>query len=170
MLMNNNDSKIENDSLFFDADNNTITFKKNEIVITLTELQSRLIFLLLSGVTKKREIIKLVWQDNHISITDNNYHQLVYQCRSLFNRHGIPSFVLKTIPRHGIRFNYSALENNEKIINPPSKKIEGISKIVAVIKSKKAHWTLLLLVMSSFSIPLFLDVTSMLAFLTYPNH
>lgn len=98
-----------NESVYFDINKNTIIFKNENITIALTELQARFIFFLLKGVTKKTDIIRMVWRDNHISITDNNYHQLIHQCRALFIRHGIPSHVLKTIPRHGAKFNYSAL-------------------------------------------------------------
>lgn len=152
MLLTENESVLENESIFFDAANNTILFKKGEVVIALTELQSRLIFLLLTGVTKKRDIIKLVWKDNHISITDNNYHQLIYQCRALFNRHGIPSNVLKTIPRHGAKFNYAALDNDEHPTEALAEKTIKHSKALSLIKSKQTHWVLLLLVMGTFTI------------------
>lgn len=151
MLLAESESIFENENIFFDPDKNTITFKKGEIVITFTELQGRLIFLLLTGVTKKRDIIKMVWQDNHMSITDNNYHQLIYQCRALFNRHGIPSHVLKTIPRHGAKFNYSALKNDEPPVETPAVKTKKESRILAVIKRKQTHWTLLVLIMSTFT-------------------
>lgn len=152
MLLTENESVIENENILFDANTNTITFKKDEVVITLTELQSRLIFLLLTGVTKKKDIIKMVWKDNHISIADNNYHQLIYQCRALFNRHGIPSNVLKTIPRHGAKFNYSALNNNEGLAETLSAKSIKQSTIMTIIKSKQAHWILLLLVLACFAV------------------
>ncbi|HGM5491623.1 TPA: transcriptional regulator [Serratia fonticola] len=151
MLLAESDSVIENESIYFDVDKNTITFKKDKIAITLTELQGRLIFILLTGVTSKRDIIKMVWQDNHISITDNNYHQLIYQCRAMFTRHGIPSHVLKTIPRHGAKFNYSALGDGEDPAEMQASKPKKESKIVSALTRKQIHWTLFLLVMSSFT-------------------
>lgn len=151
MLLAESDSVLDNESVYFDIDKNTITFKKDKVVITLTELQGRLVFILLTGVTNKRDIIRMVWQDNHISITDNNYHQLIYQCRAVFNRHGIPSHVLKTIPRHGAKFNYSALDNNQKLIEIPVSKPKKESKIVSALTRKQIHWALLVLVMSSFT-------------------
>lgn len=148
MSLPKNESVLENETLFFDADNNIIMFKENEVVITLTELQSRLIFLLLTGVTKKRDIIQMVWQDNHISITDNNYHQLIYQCRALFTRHGIPSHVLKTIPRHGVKFNYSVLTHDENAAETRSTPNKVLASLLA---SRRLHWILLFLAMSAFT-------------------
>lgn len=151
MLLAESGSALENENIYFDMDKNTITFKKDEIIIALTELQGRLIFILLNGVTKKRDIIKMVWQDNHISITDNNYHQLIYQCRASFSRHGIPSHVLKTIPRHGAKFNYAALGDDENPVEMLVAKPKKESKIASIITRKQIHWTLLVLVMSSFT-------------------
>ncbi|MGF6190041.1 winged helix-turn-helix domain-containing protein [Serratia sp. 2723] len=152
MLLAESESVLENESVYFDIDKNTITFKKDEIVITLTEFQGRLVFLLLTGVTKKRDIIKMVWPDNHTSITDNNYHQLIYQCRALFNRHGIPAHVLKTIPRHGAKFNFAALDKDDNPVEALTEKPKKASKILSIIKRKQIHWTLLILVMSSFTL------------------
>lgn len=151
MLLTESDSALENESIHFDIDKNTITFKKDKIAVALTELQARMIFILLTGVTNKRDIIKMVWQDNHIAITDNNYHQLIYQCRALFNRHGIPSHVIKTIPRHGAKFNYAALTDGESSAKIPTTKPKKESVIVSALSRKQIHWTLLVLVMSSFT-------------------
>ncbi|MGL5385624.1 MAG: winged helix-turn-helix domain-containing protein [Serratia sp. (in: enterobacteria)] len=149
MLLAESDSVLENESVYFDIDKNTITFKRDKVVITLTELQGRLIFILLTGVTSKRDIIRMVWQDNHVSITDNNYHQLIYQCRALFNRHGIPSHVLKTIPRHGAKFNYSALGDDENPVETTTDEAKKESKLVSALTRKQIHWGLFFLVMSS---------------------
>lgn len=152
MLQNRDDPIIENETVFFDADNNTITFKKSEIIVTLTELQGRLIFILLTGVTKKRDIIKMVWIENHISITDNNYHQLIYQCRALFSRHGIPSHVLKTIPRHGVKFNYSVLNDNKNTPKASSPETTEKPNSMSTLKKRRFYFTFLILLMSLFAI------------------
>jgi len=172
MLLTAKDSILENDSVFFDGNQNTIRFKKHEVVIALTELQSRLVFILLSGVTRKRDVIKMVWQDNHVTITDNNYHQLLYQCRSLFHRHGVPSLVIKTIPRHGVKFNYSILSDYSNVVEklslkeiPCEEKIyqgRGFdlmvndcldkNKIMATIRKKSIYWAMFFCVMSTVAI------------------
>ncbi|CAI0803082.1 winged helix-turn-helix domain-containing protein [Serratia quinivorans] len=103
-------SLVENDFLVLNSKSSTLIIKPKNITIHLTELQRRLFCILLSGVTKKQEVIESVWENNHVTITDNNYHQLIYQCRTLLSRHGIPPEVIKTIPRYGVRFNYSPLE------------------------------------------------------------
>lgn len=97
-------SAFENDVLSFSLSKRVIFFKKNEILIPLTVLQSRLIFSLLSGTTDKNSLIKDIWQERHVAITDNNYHQLIHQCRSAFRKHGIPPEVIKTLHCHGVMF------------------------------------------------------------------
>ncbi|OPJ99596.1 hypothetical protein B1R44_07085 [Serratia marcescens] len=103
---------IENETLSLSLGKRVLFLKKEEITIPLTVLQSRLIFLLLSNVTKKSELIEKVWPDKHVTITDNNYHQLIYQCRALFTAHGIPAEVIRTIHRHGVMFDLTILEEH----------------------------------------------------------
>ncbi|TFZ48875.1 helix-turn-helix domain-containing protein [Serratia proteamaculans] len=103
-------SLVENDFFALNSKSSILIIKSENKTIHLTELQRRLFRILLSGVTKKQEVIESVWENNHVTITDNNYHQLIYQCRTLLSRHGIPPEVIKTIPRYGVRFNFSPLE------------------------------------------------------------
>lgn len=106
---------IENETLSLSLDKRELVLKKEEITIPLTVLQSRLLFLLLSNVTKKSELIEKVWPDKHVSITDNNYHQLIYQCRALFTAHGVPAEVIRTIHRHGVMFDLTILEEHSVV-------------------------------------------------------
>lgn len=103
-------SLVENDFFALNSKRSILIIKSENKAIHLTELQRRLFRILLSGVTKKQEVIESVWENNHVTITDNNYHQLIYQCRTLLSRHGIPPDVIKTIPRYGVRLNLSPLE------------------------------------------------------------
>ncbi|WP_426506342.1 winged helix-turn-helix domain-containing protein [Serratia proteamaculans] len=103
-------SLVENDFFALNSKSSILIIKSENKAIHLTELQRRLFRILLSGVTKKQEVIESVWENNHVTITDNNYHQLIYQCRTLLSRHGIPPEVIKTIPRYGVRFNFTPLE------------------------------------------------------------
>jgi DNA-binding winged helix-turn-helix (wHTH) protein len=103
-------SLVENDFFALNSKSSILIIKSENKAIHLTELQRRLFRILLSGVTKKQDVIESVWENNHVTITDNNYHQLIYQCRTLLSRHGIPPEVIKTIPRYGVRFNFSPLE------------------------------------------------------------
>uniref|UniRef100_UPI0035C73843 transcriptional regulator n=1 Tax=Serratia quinivorans TaxID=137545 RepID=UPI0035C73843 len=123
-------SLVENDFLVLNSKSSTLIIKPKNITIHLTELQRRLFCILLSGVTKKQEVIESVWENNHVTITDNNYHQLIYQCRTLLSRHGIPPEVIKTIPRYGVRFNYSPLEEvlSQRTVKLPKwhKKLAGM--------------------------------------------
>lgn len=103
-------SLVENDFFALNSKSSILIIKSENKAIHLTELQRRLFRIFLSGITKKQEVIESVWENNHVTITDNNYHQLIYQCRTLLSRHGIPPEVIKTIPRYGVRFNFTPLE------------------------------------------------------------
>ncbi|WP_198138839.1 winged helix-turn-helix domain-containing protein [Erwinia typographi] len=117
MQSTDKDNFFENDMLSLSLEKRVLFLKKTETIITLTVLQSRLIFFLLSDVTRKSELIEKVWPDKHIAITDNNYHQLIYQCRALFTNHGLPSDVIRTVHRHGLMFDLSRLEEHYSLKN-----------------------------------------------------
>lgn len=108
-----NDTLMENESVVLDNNNKTLLFKRENIVIEMTELQRRFILCLLSGIYKKNDIIRAVWFCNHETISDNNYHQIIFQCRSLLSRHGIPGQVIKTIPRFGVMLSFQACEREK---------------------------------------------------------
>lgn len=128
-------SLVENDFFVLNSKSSTLIIKAKNKSIHLTELQRRLFCILLSGVTKKQEMIESVWENNHVTITDNNYHQLIYQCRTLLSRHGIPPEVIKTIPRYGVRFNFSPLE---EVQNPSHGKwSQGYKKLATLFRNRQ---------------------------------
>jgi DNA-binding winged helix-turn-helix (wHTH) protein len=101
-----NDTLLENDAVILNNNDKTLLFKKEKIIIEMTELQRRFMLCLLSGIYKKNDIIRAVWFCNHETISDNNYYQMIFQCRSLLSRHGIPAEVIKTIPRFGVMLSF----------------------------------------------------------------
>lgn len=105
-----NDTLLENELVILNNCKKTLLFKKQNVIIEMTELQRRFMLCLLSGIYKKNDIIRAVWFCNHETISDNNYHQMIFQCRSLLSRHGIPSDVIKTIPRFGVMLSFQACE------------------------------------------------------------
>ncbi len=105
-----NDTLLENESVILNNNDKTLFFKKENVLIEMTELQRRFMLCLLSGIYKKNDIIRAVWFCNHESIGDNNYYQMIFQCRALLSRHGIPGEVIKTIPRFGVMLSFHACE------------------------------------------------------------
>lgn len=103
-----NNTLLENDNVILNNNDKTLFFKKEKIVIEMTELQRRFMLCLLSGIYKKNDIIRAVWFCNHETVSDNNYYQMIFQCRSLLSRHGIPAEVIKTIPRFGVMLCFQA--------------------------------------------------------------
>ncbi|MGV3345371.1 transcriptional regulator [Enterobacteriaceae bacterium LUAb1] len=84
---------------------NILTFHKKPITISLNEAQKRLLICLVNKINDKRDIISVVWQENHNRIRDNNYHQLVFQIRALLQRHGLPANLIITVPYYGLKLN-----------------------------------------------------------------
>lgn len=143
-------SLVENDFFVLNSKSSTLIIKAKNKSIHLTELQRRLFCILLSGVTKKQEVIESVWENNHVTITDNNYHQLIYQCRTLLSRHGIPPEVIKTIPRYGVRFNFSPLEE----VQSPShgKWSQRYEKLVIMLRNRQKITRNVLIVLLAISV------------------
>ena len=105
-----NETLLENELVILNNNEKTLLFKKENVLIEMTELQRRFMLCLLSGIYKKNDIIRAVWFCNHETISDNNYYQMIFQCRALLSRHGIPGEVIKTIPRFGVMLSFQACE------------------------------------------------------------
>ncbi|GFN45199.1 winged helix-turn-helix domain-containing protein [Candidatus Regiella insecticola] len=88
---------------------NKIHFHGKKLTININEKQKRLVMCLFNDVNRKQDIIKVVWYENHKGISDNNYHQLIHKFRILLDEFGIPSGIIKTINRYGLRLDTSLL-------------------------------------------------------------
>lgn len=88
---------------------NKIYFHATKQSVSLSQAQKRLFFCLLTGINRKRQIINVVWYENHQCITDNNYHQLLFQTRALLQRHDLPTQLITTLPNYGVLLNEEAL-------------------------------------------------------------
>ena len=90
---------------------NQLIIPSRPITICLTETQKRLLICIFNKINNKRDIISVVWNDNHQRIRDNNYHQLVFQLRNLFRRHGLPPKIIITVPYYGLKLNEPLLRS-----------------------------------------------------------
>ncbi|MFJ5160492.1 transcriptional regulator [Pantoea sp. NPDC088449] len=97
------------DVLTLDSTQNTLTWWPDHKIIPLNEAQKRFLSCLLLRITSKHQIIATVWNESYPSISDNNYHQLLFQSRALFKRFGLPDGLLITLPYHGVRLNEEKL-------------------------------------------------------------
>lgn len=91
---------------------NKVHFHNKKISININERQKRLMMCLFNDINRKRDIIKVVWYENHKGISDDNYHQLIHKFRVLLKEFGIPVEILKTINRYGLRLDYSLLSSS----------------------------------------------------------
>lgn len=84
---------------------NTLEIASRQLSIDLNESQKRLLVCLIKKVYTKRDIINIVWYENHQRISDNNYHQLTFQLRALLHRNNLPANLLVTVPYYGLKLN-----------------------------------------------------------------
>ncbi len=73
-----------------DCQMNTLEIPCKKLTISLSETQKRLLICLTQKINNKRDIINIVWYENHQCVRDNNYHQLVFQLRALLQRNQLP--------------------------------------------------------------------------------
>ncbi|ERH64195.1 response regulator [Pantoea dispersa EGD-AAK13] len=100
---------VFHDILTLDSAQNTLTWWPEQKTIPLNEAQKRFFSCLLLRITSKRQIIATVWNESYPGISDNNYHQLLFQSRALLKRYGLPDGLLVTLPYHGVRLNEEKL-------------------------------------------------------------
>ncbi|HDL6961240.1 TPA: hypothetical protein PXM28_000449 [Yersinia enterocolitica] len=84
---------------------NKLVIHTTQQTIALSEGQKRLLVALLKEINCKRKIINLVWYENHQRISDNNYHQLIFQLRALLQRYNITGDLIITVPHYGLKLN-----------------------------------------------------------------
>ncbi|KQN54365.1 hypothetical protein [Erwinia sp. Leaf53] len=93
------------DAATLDCRINQLTLHATGQTLALSEPQKRLLVCLFKNITCKRKIINIVWYEYHQRIGDNNYHQLVFQLRTLFKQHRLPAQLVLTVPYYGVRIN-----------------------------------------------------------------
>ncbi|WP_413676611.1 winged helix-turn-helix domain-containing protein [Pantoea dispersa] len=99
------DSFNLNDILILNGLINELSLPALDLKINLNESQKRLFLCLMHQINSKRDIISVVWNDNHQRMRDNNYHQLIFKTRHLLQQHGLPGKLIITVPYHGVKFN-----------------------------------------------------------------
>ena len=98
------------DRLTLHCNANKIYFHATKQTVSLSQAQKRLFYCLLTGINRKRQIINVVWYENHQRVTDNNYHQLLFQTRALLQRHDLPAQLIITLPNYGLLLNEEMLK------------------------------------------------------------
>lgn len=105
--------------LFIDCYYNKASLPELKIVFRMNEAQKRLMLCLLQGISSKQDIMQIVWNDSHLRLRDNNYHQLVFQMRALLIRNGLPAELIMTIPHYGLKLNEPLLRSLVECHSPP---------------------------------------------------
>ena len=93
------------DGIIINCNENKLEIPSRGICIPLNESQKRLLVCLKEKICTKRNIINIVWYENHQRVSDNNYHQLTFQLRALLLRNNLPKNLLITVPYYGLKLN-----------------------------------------------------------------
>ena len=93
------------DGIIINCNENKLEIPSRGICIPLNESQKRLLVCLKEKICTKRNIINIVWYENHQRVSDNNYHQLTFQLRALLQRNNLPKNLLITVPYYGLKLN-----------------------------------------------------------------
>lgn len=101
----NHDTLELSEGVIVNCNTNTLEIVSRQLIIDLNEAQKRLLVCLIKKVYTKRDIINIVWYENHQRISDNNYHQLTFQIRALLHRNNLPANLLITVPYYGLKLN-----------------------------------------------------------------
>jgi len=101
---------FENEILVLDV--KKLILKREKKEISLSKNQTRLIDLLIKGVTQKDELISLLWKNTPRKSTENSYNQLVFKTRSVLLGNGLPEDFLITLPRYGLCINKNYIDRN----------------------------------------------------------
>ncbi|MBM7344648.1 winged helix-turn-helix domain-containing protein [Pantoea coffeiphila] len=101
----NHDTLELSEGVIVNCNTNTLEIASRQLSIDLNEAQKRLLVCLIKKVYTKRDIINIVWYENHQRISDNNYHQLTFQIRALLHRNNLPANLLITVPYYGLKLN-----------------------------------------------------------------
>lgn len=70
--------------------------------IHLTPNERRLLELIICGKSKKETILEEIWLKKGTIVSESSYHQLIKMLRRKLQSSGLPSNIIKTIPRYGI--------------------------------------------------------------------
>jgi DNA-binding winged helix-turn-helix (wHTH) protein len=86
----------------FDAETRTVTNLESGAVKYLSKNEAVLLECLLSGIQTKEKLMRKVWFDRGVVVTDASYYQLATQLSKGFAEVGLPKYGIKTIPRYGL--------------------------------------------------------------------
>lgn len=70
--------------------------------IHLTPNERRLLELIIRGQCKKETVFEAIWHSQGTIVSEASYHQLIKMLRRKLQHAGLPSSIIKTIPRYGI--------------------------------------------------------------------
>ncbi|CAI1905818.1 Uncharacterised protein [Serratia quinivorans] len=98
----------------------------------LSENEARLLCMLLTKTCDKKEVMQQIWESRGVIVTESSYYKLVKQLRSAFSSVGLDSSLIMTLPRIGIRYIGTQVENddNTKKSNKPKTRSINIQSII----------------------------------------
>ncbi|WP_338579336.1 hypothetical protein [Pseudomonas sp. ML2-2023-6] len=83
-------------------DHEKLLLRNSPLQTTLTSNEGHLLLALIEGVTDKEDLIRRVWGDRGLIVSDSSYYKALHTLRHYLSEVGLDRSVLKTLPRRGV--------------------------------------------------------------------
>ena len=83
-------------------DHDKLLLRNPPLQTTLTSNEGHLLLALIEGVTDKEDLIRRVWGERGLIVSDSSYYKVLHTLRHYLSEVGLDRSVLKTLPRRGV--------------------------------------------------------------------
>ncbi|MGY3084077.1 winged helix-turn-helix domain-containing protein [Pseudomonas fragi] len=83
-------------------DHDKLLLRNPPLQTTLTSNEGHLLLALIEGVTDKEDLIRRVWGERGLIVSDSSYYKALHTLRHYLSEVGLDRSVLKTLPRRGV--------------------------------------------------------------------
>lgn len=109
-------------------DHDKLLLRNPPLQTTLTSNEGHLLLALIEGVTDKEDLIRRVWGERGLIVSDSSYYKALHTLRHYLSEVGLDRSVLKTLPRRGVVLLLNIEKtSSESRINDPEDKTETLS-------------------------------------------
>ena len=83
-------------------DHDKLLLSNTPLQVTLSSNEGHLLLALIEGVTDKEDLIRRVWGERGLIVSDNSYYKALHTLRHYLSEVGLDRSILKTLPRRGV--------------------------------------------------------------------
>ena len=83
-------------------DHDKLLLRCPPLEVTLSSNEGHLLLALIEGATDKEDLIRRVWGDRGLIVSDSSYYKALHTLRHYLSEVGLDRSILKTLPRRGV--------------------------------------------------------------------